>query len=418
MLLDRADESIALAANKARTTGDALLARAVSEATILAASIRLQMHQEIDDVIGEVQNQSNLAYYRLATIVDGFEDAQTRAYHARDATLIDLAMIAGTVPFAKDLTFIERIDGLAQFASDKQERKLIVAATGMKPGMADVRTTLTLNIGGKTVAFREQPLGENQRQLILSSGELDTFFEPDRINVVPAQLTLTTERARRIGRPRVATATAPFYISFFPPKAGTLTVESRHTTYKWVDLGEMLFDVARSDDCGLGKCNRNPPVYVKVCRVPGGDREAAGNQRIVGTPRPYCAPQWGPNSCAYPGGWFSVSAVNIEDQGTKGTLTIKHWTEPNDYGIYCTVQEFRAGDTATDTQSVELYYDRNLEFLVPPNTTYWRITGTLLTRQQIDVLQNQPSKELNFVGAYDEGNGTKRVVYELEKPQG
>lgn len=416
-LLDRAEKMIPYAANQAEQTGDALLARAATEADILMRSINLQMSENLDKTIGALNEQTNLAYYRLAETLDSFEAAQTRAYRARDATVIDLAMISGSLPFVDQLTFVERIEGLAQF-DDGGDFKLSVSATGLKPGIAGTTASLTLTINGKQISFtREQPANQNTRELFIAHGDLAPLFSHDRIVVLPAEMHLRIERRPwyLVGK-KVETVTVPFYLSLFPRKAGTLTVETRRPTYGWVALGERLFDVSESADCGQGRCSGREPVYSKVCNVQGGNVETVGNQRIVGHPRHHCKPRWGPNSCAYPGGWFEVSAVNIEDNGKRGRMDIRHWAERNDYGIYCKIEEYKELEPVTETLTAELFYDQNFEFVVPKTANYWRISGQTVTRRSLNVLKNQPNSDLSLIGVFEEGGGKLRVAYDVNRP--
>lgn len=418
-LIERAEQMIADAAEHARRVGDALLARSVTEADMLVKSIQLHLGSEIRYVIGELDSQTNLAYYRLAHVLDSFETAQSRAYSARDATVIDLAMLAGTLPFVQSLTFVERIDGLVQF-DEGGDFAVSVTGTGLKPGIAGYTAQVRLNIDGQPIKFvREQSLPHNTRQLVIPRDALLERFDARNIVILPAVLTLTVSHSPRysVGGlfDREETVEVPIHLSLFPKKAGLMTVEITRRNFEWVGLGWKSFQAISSRDCHPSRCHDE---YELRCSVPGGDVEVEGYQRIVDLPRHNCRSLWGDQNvtCAYPGGWYSVIDPRVEPGGRVGSLTIEHWTQRNRYTILCNIEEYQEAESIVEVKSVKMFYDRTFEFLVPEKTTYWRIRGSTVTRRDIDILRDQPSDVLTFIRTYDEGSGRQRVAYSVNRP--
>lgn len=97
-------------------------------------------------------------------------------------------------------------------------------------------------------------------------------------------------------------------------------------------------------------------------------------------------------------------------------MDIRHWAERNEYGVYCQIEEYRELEPATETLTVDLFYDRNFEFIVPKTANYWRISGQTVTRRSLNVLKNQPSSDLSLIGVFEEGGGKVRVAYGVNRP--
>lgn len=410
-LLDKANTVLTENIGKLNYGGNALMGRIASEMNVLMRAIDITAQHNLDTAVNAMQDEAGKAFYRLAQLVDEFESAQNKAYAARDATVVDIATILSGLP-GVDLVFIERINGLAQF-DEGGDYVISVTATELKPGVAGVTSEVSLSVDGKPITpVRIERSGGNEAIIVIGRDNLAGHFKPDRINVVPGEVTLSIHRSPWYSLfgwfDETKNVAAPIYISFFPKSIATVTVAARVKRYAWIDLPPEKYAQHTSDDCGNGGCR---VTYRLNMSVPIGDVEQVGAQRIVRIEK-VCEPLWGPNSCA---DWHRITTSGISSNKSQASMDIEHWGEKNAYWIRAYIQEYREILPEDVKQTVEMRYDRNFEFVVPKNTTYWRITGRTITGQNIDVVKEQPTPLLKLVNALDEGQGAKRVVYTVDR---
>ena len=420
-LLKRTDKIVQDAIRSSAIAGDGMVSKMATEASVLSRSIEIGLAGQLDKAIRDISDKAVQApLIRLAEVADQVARAERRFYRVRDTSIIDFQEIASSSIFADSPIFIQRIDGVAYLQQSGDFRRA-VTALGLRP-MANRTATVRLLIGEKNVlplrgetgaADPQNPGGAHTRTLVFGADLFAGRFLAGKVAIVPAVLEVVVTTNRTFLSPRVEKISSPIYIALMPRHAGEVKVSIRSVSQGWVKQpNEMSSKPTVSDDCGEGKCRYTFQIEVPVARG-NHAKPMVGDQRIVDT-RWTCKPLWGPTSCTFPGGWIGIR-TDVAGDKSRATMTIEHWAERNEYQFFVAFDEFMdTGMKQTDI-SVPVIVGEPVTFELPPNTSSYQITGTLVNHAEINFAKGQPNDILIRGVEADEARGVKRVVYQVSR---
>lgn len=420
-LLKRSDRIVQDAIRSSAIAADGAISKMATEASVLSRSIEIGMAGQLDKAIRDISDKAIQApLIRLAELADQISLTERRFYKMRDTSVIDLQEIASSSIFADSPIFIQRIDGVA-YLQQSGEFRLGVTALGLRP-TADRTATVRLVLDKKTVwplrvesgaADTQNPGGAHTRTLVFGSELFAGRFVAGKVAIVPAMLEVTVTTKRFLLRPRVDKITIPIYIALMPRRAGELKVAIRSINQGWVrQTNEMSSKPTVSEDCGESKCRYTFQIDVPVARG-NQAKPIVGDQRIADT-RWTCKPLWGPTSCTFPGGWIYVRS-DVAGDKARATLTIEHWAERNEYQFFVAYDEFMDTGMKQNEITVPVIVGEQVSFELPPNTSSYQVTGTLVNHAEINFSKGQSNEILIRGVETEEAGGAKRVVYQVSR---
>jgi rubredoxin len=229
---------------------------------------------------------------------------------------------------------------------------------------------------------------------------------------VPARIDLVTKKNGifyKFSQPEKLSAT--FNLILFPKYAGEFTIEYTVPQYGWKFV-KTIQDEWPSPDCGESKCNVR---HVLKISVPHGNVRKLGNQRI-GSISKRCVPNWGPAAC----GWSYDEGTSISADGTSASFNVRHDGEKVTWTFYGGVEEYSVLGTKTEAKRLNVRYGSNFSTEIPTDATYYKITGTTLTKRKVELAKGQADDKdlLKFVGAFDMPPESTKIEYLCRVPTG
>ncbi len=419
-ILDQADRIFDDKLHQANQMANGLVNHFLTGLSALSEGARINLKDVLDKPLGEMKDFQRQLFINIKELSDRLEKiAVTEMYKLEEVANIDLAQRIGDLFFQKDQVFISSIHGLS-LCSWKPRHTITMLATGLGPGEAGKKAEVTFFIktdqGNIELKPDEIDLSKhNQGVYTFAKSKFDKFFSTDSVKTLDLMTRLTVKKKVLFGT-KIKTVESHIVLTLYPQQAGKITVEYTAPIYGWGFI-ERKTEQFRTADCGGGRCGGGGRVESRTTtRVPVGEQSSSPplGARKVENPGITCgAPWWDPAGCRYV---YDLSArVNPTKEFVTALWRVTGvWVTMHvSYDIY----EWKKIREEPRKVTLNLIYDKNVDFCLPNGVEYYKITGELLTNDRFELVTGQSyGNVFQYNGGYGcEANG-KRHSYKVVRP--
>ena len=371
-----------------RSTGDTLIARAGDELNMFADNAVRLVGDELDAKLEGFDETTRNLLISLHAATQSAKSFTKKAYDIKDTAALDLRSILGGLPLVKEHLVLQRVDGLTHLKGASDYPMELIGSYIGTPS-EEHTSAISVRINGTTIeGLRITPVGLHHAALAIPNSEVSQLFDEEQLRILPGVIVIS-QRFKEgwwiFKSWKEKKYEVPVHFSLFPPYAGTVKVVARTQEMGWV-RAEPKSNTATGGTNHCGKnCNghRGSPYEVGTS-VSGGERvlQHVGDQRIVGISECRCIS----GTCAFDEHNHSLVDLNK----TRARCGWQGRSHPSTWRITAQVEQWVPIGERDIEQSVKIYWDRNVEIRVPLNSSTVRVSGRLLTGQDLDILDGQP----------------------------
>jgi hypothetical protein len=411
-ILKEADSILTNRISQLENAGNGLVNNLTTRLSVLAEAVRIDMKDVLDRPLAELQVAQRNALLAIKETSAEISKATAAAYKLEEIANIDVAGRLG--PLVKQV-FISSVRGLA-VRQWESSHAISILATGLGPGQAGRTAQVKFFLNGSVLTPNQVDLSNhNEGRYVFARNQFQRWFrdkEPTTLDLVAQLVVVDNGWFSWLSRPQYVNT--HLFLTLYPEYAGSATVTYKEPIYGWkfVERREEGF---RTDDCGDRKCGGGGNNQDKTTTpVPKGETSSpAPGHRKVANPKMRCGhPAWDLKGCEYT---YDNSVVLSPNQDH----VIAHWRVT---GVWVTkyvsydVLEWAKIDAKDRAISLNLVYDKNVEFCLPTDVDYYVMSARSVTGQ---VFQDTPGKSnglLAYSGPFGcEGDG-KRHSYKVIRP--
>lgn len=415
-ILQDADKMLENRIFQLEQAGNGMVNRLTTNLSVLSEGARINMKDVLDRPLKDMQEAQRNVFIAIREATAEVGKAVGAAYKLEEIANIDVAQRLSAIPLVKSVVFTSSINGLAVLKWTPSHTISIIA-TGLGPGQAGRKAQVKFFLNGQQMQPDQADLTKhNEGRYTFSMSQFIPYFrprEPRTLDLV-AQLVVEDEAWLKVFPSKTQYVNTHVFLTLFPEYAGSATVSFKVPTYGW-RLVERREEGRRARDCGNSKCGGGGANEDwSTTPVPNGETATpAPGHRKVASPAMRCGdPWWDPAGCQYVYDHRTTLSANKDRVDAHWRIT-GVWVTM--YVSYDVLEWAKIGEEVK-TLTLDLAYDKNVDFCVPDSVDYYVVSAKSITNQAFEETPGKSNGLLQYSGPFTcEGSG-KRHSYKVVRP--
>ncbi len=416
--LEEARQAVNKALADAKHFGDALMARAANELSVLIELAAINFGHSLDKPIKTLQEEHRKFLQAVYDSQKSIENFSRGVYEFKDSVVLDIREM--TKYLVGEKYYIQRVDGLSQIVG-LAEYRIVINGVGFGPDSEKHKSSLELMIDGKNIeTFRVLKSQASQTVIYIQSSAFKPFLEKKKIAIVPLTIIMKTKDKKRFlvlgSKWEENSYKLPLWISIFPKLAGQIKVKYRLPIYGWVDDRIQTIYDTNPDMCHCSKnCSKWSGIGMSACTsVVGGNKKVPGYERVSRVVSWRCVSNL--NAC----GFDRNLTTEISDNGKR---VCGHWvcrTHHLRYQLRFQVQRYQIKNIEEiEWDPYDVEYNQVDISVMAKDAQDIIIEGKTITGKRItEVVGATTNNELFVVTDVKTDETGKRVVIRIKGPPG
>ena len=402
--------------DRAKATGSALISQTASSASILIQTISMELGGNLSDLRRDLRPEEVTLLGKISDLTAQLNSLQAAAYDFKDSTIIDLSQMEAALPFVHLPYFIQRVRGISQVVSEG-DYHMTLSAFGLTPGSQQTESSVRLVDAqtSKEIETHVNITGSGQASIIIMNAALKSYFDANRVVVVPVDVEMTVLQRRRFLPDRPIKVVAKVGLSLFPEKAGHVTVTTYKPTYDWVKVQTTDTPHVASGDGEQGSTVR------QELTLPGSGliNPHVGSQ-VYANLHQHCVMKANVNAPCNNGdvsqnGWFEIIEFpSVTNNGTKLEWEAKGYHAPKFVWVTYDRLEYQLTGEATTKKDYDLFWGHSVDIPLPEGFSRYRVDGKSITFQDISLPGGRSSPLLQFDNVTPAPNSV--AIYNVSPP--
>jgi len=403
-ILDDAEERAKNVVDRARQSGDIVVAHAGAELELTVANLRLMFAEMRDHTFDQLTKSQQRLFLDLNRTLEGIDDLG-KPRELAELAVLDLEEFVRNVKFAfvgsiGPEFYVSSIRGTTLVEQDHDyEVRVAGLGFGYKVEGQDTVSVVEVEVGGKPLSFASIRQIENQLVSVrIPAKKLTDKFKDDAITTVPFKFrVIIAKKSKTRNEPKQYEVIVPLVL--MPRFPGSVTIEEFVEEKVWSNSQRKTIVLSRNSksELELREEKFTVPQDQRIVKVeyecPDSKAGFAYSVRLDGVAGRNYEPDY-----------------DVLDAGKTALVRRKITSYPMDCFYHVTYETQTAVSKSVKSDSIRLKYDLPIEVLLAANNRKgnFRVTGTLFDGRKImlnsETAATDKSCPLRLVGIGDAGD--------------